>query len=65
MVKLACQFKFRFREVEAYIVPSPPILVSGRWELLQIRQCRLLSPGSEGFLSLAPPALGVSIFSIG
>ncbi|KAH0929135.1 LOW QUALITY PROTEIN: hypothetical protein HID58_014862, partial [Brassica napus] len=65
VVKLTCQFKFRFREVEAYIAPSPPALVSGRWELLQLCHCRLLSPESEGFLNLTPPPLGVSIFLIG
>nr|VDD45899.1 unnamed protein product [Brassica oleracea] len=31
---------FRFREVEAPTVPSPPVLVSGRWRLLQLRRRR-------------------------
>ncbi|KAF3552971.1 hypothetical protein F2Q69_00014921 [Brassica cretica] len=38
-------------------------LVFGRWGLLQLRRRRILTPGGEGFHSLASPALGVSIFS--
>ncbi|CAN6879118.1 unnamed protein product [Brassica oleracea] len=29
---------FRFREVETPTAPSPPVLVSGKWRLLQL--CR-------------------------
>ncbi|WZZ32072.1 hypothetical protein YC2023_015473 [Brassica napus] len=56
---------FRFREVEAPTAPSPPALFSGSWRLLQLRRRRFLSPGGEGSLSLASPALGVSVCWIG
>ncbi|WZZ52217.1 hypothetical protein YC2023_052324 [Brassica napus] len=52
VVKSACQIKFRFRVMEAYTAPSPPALVFGRWELLQLRRRRILTPGVKAFIVL-------------
>lgn len=49
-------FRF-FRESEALVAPSMPAFVTGRRKLPQLLHRRLLFPGSEGSLSLAPPVL--------